>query len=102
MVVSLQANEQVIKAGDSTYFVNSDKVDGKLILTNQRIYFRPSNGHAETFNFEIMPIDIKEVIFCKVGKLFSNGLNVVKKDGNEFLFKVKKRNEIGEMINRMY
>ena len=102
MVVSLKANEQVTKAGDSTCYINGDKVDGKLILTNQRIYFHPSNGHAEAFNLEIEPLDIKEVIFCKIGKLFSNGLNVVKKDGNEFLFKVKKRNEIGEMINRMY
>lgn len=102
MVVSLKANEQVTKAGDSTYYINGNKVDGKLILTNQRIYFKPSNGHAETFNLEIMPCDIKEVIFCKTGKLFSNGLNVVKKDGKEFLFKVRKRNEIGEMINRMY
>jgi len=99
MVVSLQANEQVTKAGDSTYYINGDKVDGKLILTNQRIYFKPSNGHPETFNLEIMPCDIKEVIFCKIGKLFSNGLSVVKKDGEEFLFKVRKRNE---MINRMY
>ena len=102
MVVSLKANEQVIKAGASTYYIDSNKVDGKLILTNQRIYFKAVNGHAETFNLEIIPADIKEVIFCKIGKLFSNGLNVVKKDGEEFLFKVKKRNEIGEMINRMY
>ena len=102
MVVSLKANEQVIRAGDSTYYINSDRIDGKLILTNQRIYFKPSNGHAETFNLEIMPDEIKEVIFCKIGRIFSNGLNVVKKDGEEFLFKVKKRNEMGEMINRMY
>ena len=102
MVVSLKANEQVIKAGDSTYYIDSNKVDGKLILTNQRIYFKAVNGLAETFNLEIIPGDIKEVIFCKIGKIFSNGLNVVKKDGEEFLFKVKKRNEIGEMINRMY
>jgi hypothetical protein len=102
MVVSLKANEQVIKAGDSTYYIESDKIEGKLILTNQRIYFKSSNGYSEAYNLEIIPADIKEVIFCKIGRLFSNGLNVVKKDGEEFLFKVKKRNEIGEMINKMY
>jgi len=102
MVVSLKANEQVIKAGESIYYADSDKVEGKLILTNQRIYFKPTNGHIDQFSLEILPADIREVIFCKIGKLFSNGLNVVMKDGEELLFKVKKRNEIGAMINKMY
>ncbi|MCK4853160.1 MAG: hypothetical protein KAT31_02835 [Bacteroidales bacterium] len=102
MVIPLKANEVVIKAGDSTYFTDSEKICGKLILTNQRIYFKTANGHAEKFDQEIMPADILEVIFFNVKKFLPNGLNVVLKSGEERKFSLKKRNEIGAMINKMY
>ena len=102
MVVPLKANEVVVKAGDSTYFVNAEKVGGKLIITNQRIYFKSTNGHGDKYDLEIIPSDILEVIFFKTGVLQSNGLNVVMKSGEELRFSVKKRNEIGTLINKMY
>jgi len=102
MVVPLKANEVVVKAGDSTYFSDVEKVGGKLIVTNQRIYFKTSNGHGEKYDLEIIPSEILEVIFFKTGVIQSNGLNVVMKNGEEMKFSLKKRNEIGSLINKMY
>jgi hypothetical protein len=102
MVVPLKANEVVIKAGDSSYLIDSEKICGKLILTNQRIYFKTVNGHAEKYDQEILPADIKEVIYFNVKRFLPNGLNVVLKNGEERRFSLKKRNEIGAMINKMY
>jgi hypothetical protein len=102
MVIPLKANEVVVKAGDSTYMINSEKVGGKLILTNQRIYFKASNGHGRGHDLEIMPSDIREVIFFNTRKIFPYGLNVVMKSGEEMRFSLKRRNEIGTLINKMY
>ena len=40
MVVDLKANEVVTKAGDAQFYAPESQVRGKLILTNQRIYFK--------------------------------------------------------------
>ena len=102
MVVPLKSNEVVVRAGDSTYFAETEKVNGKLILTNQRIYFRTFNGHGDRFDLEIMPPEIKEVIFFNTMKILPNWLNIILKDGKELRFTVKNRNEIGVIINKMY
>ncbi|KPL22400.1 MAG: hypothetical protein AMS23_07975 [Bacteroides sp. SM1_62] len=102
MVIPLKANEVVIKAGDSSYLTDAAKICGKLILTNQRIYFKSTNGHAEKYDQEILPADIREVIFFNIRRFLPNGLNVILKSGEERKFSLKKRNEMGEMINKMY
>jgi hypothetical protein len=102
MVVPLKANEVVVRAGDSTYFTELEKIAGKLIVTNQRIYFRTFNGHGDKYDLEIVPGDIREIIFFNSMMLLPNGLNVVMKDGRELRFTTKKRNEIGALINKMY
>ncbi len=102
MVIPLKENEIVVKAGDSTYFAQSEKVDGKIILTNQRIYFKASNGYAGRYDLEILPTEIQEVIFFNIRRIFPSGLNVVMKSGEERKFSLRKRNEIGAMINKMY
>jgi hypothetical protein len=102
MVVNFKSNEQVVKAGDSTYCTETEKISGKLIITNQRIYFKSVNGHSDGLEIEILPSEILEVIYFSSGIFSSNGLNVVMKDGNELKFTVKKRNEMGALINKMY
>ncbi len=102
MVIPLKANEVVVKAGDSAYYADSGKVGGKLILTNQRIYFKASNGYTGKYDLEIIPGEILEVIFFNTMKILPTGLNVVMKSGEERKFSLKKRNEIGAMINKMY
>lgn len=102
MVVDLKANEMVIKAGDSSQLIDNQEVKGKFIVTNQRIYFISAAKDTEYANREINPDQILEVIYVKGKKLFSKGLNVVTKDGDSHLFIVKKRNEFGQLINKMY
>lgn len=97
MKIDLKPNEMVVKASDSKY-MNGSKVKGKLILTNQRIYFKS----AETVhNREICPEDIREVIPFKTGIFSNNGLNIVKKDGTELNFSVKDRDTWCQLVNRL-
>ena len=101
MKIDLKANEQVVKAGDSQY-MNGSKVDGKLILTNQRIYFKSKSESHSKSNMEIIPVDIKEIIPFKTGFFSDNGLNIVRKDGKELNFKIKNRDTWCKLVNQMY
>ena len=100
MKVDLQPNELVLKAGN-TRFLNGSEICGKLILTNQRIYFKSLKGDHKK-DFEMLPKDILEVIYFKQGLFSSGGLNIVMKDGEQLKFVLKERNQWGRMINKMY
>jgi hypothetical protein len=102
MTVTLNANEVVLKAGDTNQVVDNNKVEGKLIVTNQRIYFRALKEEAEKFNLEILFENILEVIYYSQGLFAAKGLNVVTRDGKSHCFPLKKRDEIGNLINKMY
>ena len=103
MTVKLNANEVVLKAGDTNQVIENNLVDGKLIVTNQRIYFKTLNEETEKFNLEILFDNILEVVFYSKGLLFgTKGLNVVTRDGKSHAFPLKKRDEIGQLINKMY
>ncbi|TVR72915.1 MAG: hypothetical protein EA408_05985 [Marinilabiliales bacterium] len=102
MQIDLKPNEMVVKAGNSDRLENGSKIDGKFIVTNQRIYFKGLNGNAGKYDLEIMPSDIREVHFVNTGFLSPNGLNLILKGGQEFRFRVKQRNSFGELINSMY
>ena len=103
MTVKLNANEVVLKAGDTNQVIDNNTVEGKLIVTNQRIYFKTLNEETEKFNIEILFDNIKEVIYYSKGILFGvKGLNVVTRDGRSLVFPLKKRDEIGQLINKMY
>jgi hypothetical protein len=103
MTVNLNPNEVVLKAGDTNQVVDSNTIEGKLIVTNQRIYFKTLNEETAKFNLEILFDNILEVIFYSKGLLFGvKGLNVVTRDGKSHSFPLKKRDEIGQLINKMY
>ncbi len=102
MTVDLYANEVVLKAGDTNQVIDNQIVDGKLIVTNQRIYFKTLQAGSEKFNLEILFENILEVIFFGKGLFGAKGLNVVTRDGKSLSFPLKKRDEIGQLINRMY
>lgn len=103
MTVKLNANEVVLKAGDTNQIIDNNIIDGKLIVTNQRIYFNPVNNEFNRFNLEILFENIKEVIYYSKGLLFSvKGLNVITNDGRCHSFPLKKRDEFGSLINKMY
>ncbi len=98
MKIDLKPNEMVVKASDSKY-MNGSKIKGKLILTNQRIYFKSSDKTSH--NKEIEPQDIREVIPFKTGIFSDKGLNIVKKDGSELSFSVKDRDIWCKLVNQM-
>jgi hypothetical protein len=102
MTVKLNANEVVLNAGDTNQVIDNTKVDGKLIVTNQRIYFKPIEEESERFNLEILFDNILEVIYYSKGLFAVKGLNVVTRDGKSHIFPLKKRDEIGQLINKMY
>jgi GRAM domain len=101
MKIDLKPNEQVVKAEDSKY-LNGAVVKGKLILTNQRIYFKPSEEVDPKYDFEIEPAQIREVIPFKTGLFSNRGLNIVVKTGKEINFEVRDRDAWCKLINKMY
>jgi hypothetical protein len=102
MTVKLNANEVVLKAGDTNQVIDNNTISGKLIVTNQRIYFRALDEETENFNLEILFDNIREVIYYSKGLFSVKGLNVVTRDGKSHSFPLKKRDEIGQLINSMY
>jgi hypothetical protein len=102
MTVKLNANEVVLKAGDTNQVIDSNTISGKLIVTNQRIYFKTLNEETERFNIEILFDNILEVIYYSKGIFSVKGLNVVTRDGKCHSFPLKKRDEMGQLINSMY
>jgi hypothetical protein len=102
MVVKLQENEVVVRVGTSDHLVGEKKVPGKLIVTNQRVYFYSMEDASQIVKLEILPKEISEVIFYKTKLFISNGLNVMMKDGKNYNFLLKKRDELGMLINKMY
>jgi len=102
MTVKLNANEVVLKAGDTNQVIENNIVNGKLIVTNQRIYFKTLSEDTNRFNLEILFDNILEVIYFSKGFFSVKGLNVVTKDGNTLSFPLKRRDEIGQLINSMY
>lgn len=102
MTVELKANEVVLKAGDTRPVLNDTAVEGKLIVTNQRLYFRTINEEMKCFNIEILYENILEVIYYSRGLFSDKGLSVVTRDGRTFSFPLKKRDEFGLLINSMY
>lgn len=101
MKIDLKANEQVIKAGSSK-FINGKTIEGKLVVTNQRIYFVATDYRNNDYNQEIKPVNIKEVMPFNTLAFIENGLNVVTKEGIELKFKVKNRKSWELLINKMY
>lgn len=102
MTVKLYPNEVVLNAGDTNQVIEDKIINGKLIVTNQRIYFRPLSEDTDRFNLEILFENILEVIFYNKGLFAVKGINVVTRDGKNHSFPLKKRDEIGQLINRMY
>lgn len=101
MKIDLKPNELVVKAGDSL-FLNAKDVKGKLIVTNQRLYFEAIQEGDKHYNQEIQPANIQEVLPFNSYSIIPNGLNIVTKNGEELRFKVKKRKTWEVLINKMY
>ncbi len=102
MTVKLNANEVVLKAGDTKQVIDNNTIEGKLIVTNQRLYFKTLSDEMNRFNLEILFDNILEVIYFSKGLFSVKGLNIVTRDGKSHSFPLKKRDEMGQLINKMY
>lgn len=100
--MKLYPNEVVLKAGDTNQLIDNTRIDGKMILTNQRIYFKTLALETEKFNFEILFDNILEVIYFGRGFFAAKGLQIVTRDGRNHSFPLRERDEMGKLINRMY
>ena len=92
----------VVKAGDGNHMENGNSVKGKLILTTQRIYFKPATNGSPHDDLEINPTEIEDVMFFNEKLLFPSGLNIITKGGIANKFLVKKRTSWSEMIVKMF
>ncbi|MBN3035770.1 MAG: hypothetical protein JW861_09295 [Bacteroidales bacterium] len=101
MKIDFYPNEMVIKAGKSEQMINGSRVNGKLILTNQRLYFVPVSDNEHHYRLEIMPDEIREVMLFNNRLLFPSGLNIITREGKELRFLVKDRSDWNAMIARM-
>jgi hypothetical protein len=102
MKIDFKPNEVVIKAGDTDRYITDNKINGKLIVTNQRIYFKTKREEHKSYDLEINPHEIKEIHYFNTMWILPNGLNIKTKIGGEFQFLVKSRQEWSNLINKMY
>ena len=101
MKVNLKANETVLRAADTRHYINDMKVLGKLILTNQRLYFATVETDHGRVIVELEPKAISEVYEFNNRVLFPNGLCLLTHDGRELKFEVRNRNTWAQMIARI-
>jgi hypothetical protein len=102
MKLVLQPNEMIIRAGNSNLRHLDQQVQGKLIVTNQRIYFKSLTENHRSCDREITPAEISDLMFFNTLWLIPNGMNIVTKNGDEIQFTVKNRTEWAKLITKMY
>ncbi|HJZ40758.1 MAG TPA: hypothetical protein VJ203_10365 [Bacteroidales bacterium] len=102
MKLILQPNEMIIMAGNSQLCQPETQVQGKLIVTNQRIYFRTLKEEFRICDREITPDEISDLIFFNTRWLLPFGMNIITKNGAEHQFLVRNRNEWAKLITKMY
>lgn len=93
MRINLKANEVVLKATDTLHTSGADETKGKLILTNQRLYFKSVQHDSDIRNFEILPGEISEILFYNVMRIIPRGLDLMTADGRKLRFSMKNRKE---------
>jgi hypothetical protein len=102
MKLVLQPNEMILMAGNSQLCHTNRQVNGKLIVTNQRIYFRTLDEEYHSCDTEIMPQEISDLIYFNTRWLLPFGLSIITKNGIEHQFIVRKREEWAKLITKMY
>jgi len=102
MKLVLQPNEMILMAGSSQLYHSDQQVNGKLIVTNQRIYFKTLVEGHKGCDREIMPQEISDLVFFNTRWLLPFGMTIITKNGIEHQFIVRNRNEWAKLITRMY
>ncbi len=102
MKLVLQPNEMILMAGNSQLCQPTRQVNGKLIVTNQRIYFRTLEEEYRGCDKEIIPQEISDLIYFNTKWLLPFGLTIITKNGTEHQFIVRNRGEWAKLITKMY
>ena len=102
MKIHLKPNEMIIRAGDTNLRQFSQQVNGKLIVTNQRIYFKTLKEEHSDYDKEIVPKEISELLYFNTMWLIPNGLTIKTKNGDEIPFIVSNRSEWAKLITKMF
>lgn len=101
MKLDLKPNETVLKADNTNFSSMGTHAKGKLILTNQRIYFKNQDDQTTDPGMEILPSQITGVEFYNTWYIFPNGMKFTTHDGQELCFTIKDRNSWSRMITSM-
>jgi hypothetical protein len=102
MKLVLQPNEMILMAGNSQLCQPTRQVNGKLIVTNQRIYFRTLEEEHRSCDREIIPQEINDLIYFNTRWMLPFGLTIITKSGTEHQFIVRNRGEWAKLITKMY
>ncbi len=102
MKIVLQPNENILRAGSSNLRQDSRQINGKLIVTNQRIYFRTIKPECQFFNREINPGEISELFYYNVMWVLPRGIMIKTKSGEELYFTVNQRDQWSKLITAMF
>jgi hypothetical protein len=102
MKLMLKPNEIILMAGSSNLRHNDRHINGKLIVTNQRIYFRTLKQEYQFCNREIHPEDISELFYFNVMMILPRGIKIKTKTGEELDFTVRNRGEWAKLITKMF
>ena len=102
MKLILQPNEMILMAGNSQLRQTTRQVNGKLIVTNQRIYFKTLEEENRSCDREIMPQEITDLLFFNTMWLLPFGLSIITRNGTEHQFIVRNRAEWARLITKMY
>lgn len=102
MKLDLQANEIVTKVGNSIFHSTDGKINGKLIMTNQRVYFKPINNELVGPVVEIGHSEIFELYYFNFLYFFPEGIKLKCKDGQELKFSIKNRDSWANALNKVF
>lgn len=101
MKIDLKSNEVVIRATNTLHTSGTTESKGKLIMTNQRIYFKSLGNDAAKHDLELLPGEIKDILFYNILHIIPRGLDLVTRDGRQLRFAMKNRNEWCRQIASM-
>jgi len=102
MKIVLKPNETILRAGSSNLRQEDQQINGKLIVTNQRIYFKTLKLEHQFCDKEINPGEISELFYFNVMWILPKGITIKTKKGEALCFTVSDRNEWSKLITRMF
>jgi hypothetical protein len=102
MKIVLKPNETILMAGSSNLRQEKKQIKGKLIITNQTIYFKTLKLEHQVCNKEINPREITELFHYNVMWFLPRGIMIRTKKGEEYYFTISRRGEWSKLITGMF